>query len=87
MKRQTIKEKYILSLFWAGDNLIDWISSGKEIFLNGQIKERNNYLFSFPFNRAITSEDGIYAVIYQVLGTKGLKTVNRNYSLQTPANP
>jgi hypothetical protein len=76
MQRQTINEKHISCLSWAGDNLIDWMAAGKEFFPNSQIKVKGVYYFTFPFDRAITFEDGIYAVIYQNLGTKGLLLKN-----------
>jgi hypothetical protein len=55
--------------------------------LNGEITAIGNYGFSFPFDSAITSDDGIYAVVYQKLGTKGLllkngklvRELNRSY--------
>lgn len=86
MQRQTIEAKQISSLSWSVDSLIDWTSAGKQYFPKDQ-KNNGIYYFTFPFDRAITSEDGIYAVIYQNLGTKGvllkngkiLREINRSF--------
>jgi hypothetical protein len=72
MQRQTIQTNQISTLSWTNNYLIDWANSGRQYFTNGQVKELGSYYFAFSFDSAITSEDGIYSVIYKKLGTKGL---------------
>lgn len=87
MQRQTIKTNNLSTLTWSNDYLIDWANSGRQYFADGQVKELGRYYFAFPFDSAITSEDGIYSVIYKKLGTKGLllkngqilREINRSY--------
>lgn len=88
MKRQTIQAtNHISTLCWTNDILIDWVNSGRQFFADGQIKEMERYLINFSFDSVITSDDGIYAVIYKKLGTKGLllkngeilREINRSY--------
>jgi len=87
MQRQTIQTNYISTISWTSNYLIDWANSGRQYFPNGQTKEIGNYHFAFSFDSAITSEDGVYAVIYKKLGTKGLllkngqilREINRSY--------
>jgi hypothetical protein len=87
MHRQTIKAPGFSTLSWLPNSLIDWKDCGREFLLNGQIIERGSYSFDFSFDSAITSADGMYAVIYKKLGTKGLllkngevlREINRSY--------
>lgn len=87
MQRQTIKTNNLSTLTWSNDYLIDWANSGRQYFADGQVKELGSYYFAFSFDSAITSEDGIYSVIYKKLGTKGLllkngkilREINRSY--------
>ncbi|RZK58780.1 MAG: hypothetical protein EOO91_07255 [Pedobacter sp.] len=87
MQRQTIQTNNLSTLSWSNDYLIDWANSGRQYFADGQVKELGSYHFAFSFDSAITSEDGIYAVIYKKLGTKGLllkngqilREINRSY--------
>jgi hypothetical protein len=87
MQRQTIETNNLSTLTWTNDCLIDWANSGRQYFANGQVKELGSYYFAFSFDSAITSEDGIYSVIYKKLGTKGLllkkgqilREINRSY--------
>jgi hypothetical protein len=61
----------VRSLAWADDALIDWCAGGAMYLLDGTSCDRAvNY--AFPFDAVTTSRDGLYAVIYQRLGTKGL---------------
>jgi hypothetical protein len=87
MKRQTILIDGVATLSWKGKSLIDWAYSGRQFFLNGKVKEIGSYQFAYSFDSAITSEDGVYSVIYKKLGTKGLllkngkflREINRSY--------
>ena len=75
-----------LSLNWIGDHLIDWINGGSLYSLNGEFKHSNR-TYGFKFDAAIQSDNGIYSVIYEKLGTKGLllkngeiiREINRSY--------
>lgn len=87
MQRQTIQTNNLSTLTWTNNCLIDWANLGRQFFPNGQVKEIGSYHFAFSFDSAITSTDGIYAVIYKKLGTKGLllkngeilREINRSY--------
>lgn len=76
MQRLTLQTNYLQTLSWFGDRIIDWANSGRQYLLSGQIQELGNYGFAFPFDSAITSDNKIYSVIYQRLGTKGLLLKN-----------
>jgi hypothetical protein len=61
----------VRSLVWQGDELVDWASGGQRFLLSGETVPRHvNY--AFPFDAAVSSPSGEYAVIYARLGTKGL---------------
>ncbi len=87
MQRQTINTNGISTLSWTKNHLIDWANSGTKYFSNKIAEAIGSYYFAFSFDRAITSEDGVYAVIYKNLGTKGLllkngkiiREINRSY--------
>jgi hypothetical protein len=87
MKRVTIQGHSIQSLSWIDNYLIDWLDSGRKYDLTGEIGTIGSYHLAFPFDSAITSENGIYAFVYQKLGTKGLllkngdilREINRSY--------
>ena len=87
MRSQTISASYLRTICWIGNTIIDWASGGKQYLLDGKIKELGKYHFQFPFDSAISSENGRYAFIYQRLGTKGLllkdgeilREINRSY--------
>jgi hypothetical protein len=87
IQRKTIEyDNPPLSLNWIGDNLIDWVGGGNIYSLNGNF-EHSGRGYSYKFDSAIQSENGIYAVIYEKLGTKGLllkngeilREINRSY--------
>lgn len=63
------------SLNWRGNNLIDWVNGGSIYSLNGEFKHSNRH-YAYRFDAAIQSDDGVYAVIYEKLGTKGLLLKN-----------
>lgn len=87
MIRQTFLTYSFQTVSLLDDRVIDWAYSGRQFLLNGQYEELGSYVYSFPFDSAVTCEDGIYAVIYQKLGTKGLllkngkilREINRSY--------
>lgn len=87
MKRQTIHTNNSPTISWVDNYLIDWADSGRQYFPDGQIKEIGSYHFAFSFDSAISSEDGVYSVIYKRLGIKGLllkngqilREINRSY--------
>jgi hypothetical protein len=63
------------SLNWRGNDLIDWVSGGSIYSLNGEFKNSGR-AYSYKFDSAIQSNNGVYAVIYEKLGTKGLLLKN-----------
>jgi hypothetical protein len=73
------------SLLWSGDDLVDRVG-GTQFRLNGTI-ESGKACFGCPFDRAVSSKDGRYSVVYHALGTKGLilrdnklvREVNRSF--------
>lgn len=76
----------VRSLCWQRDELVDWAGGGTRFLLDGSTVRENRY-FAYRFDRAATSRDGKYAVIYEALGTKGLilqgdrlvREINRSY--------
>ena len=69
--RVVIPANNVRSLCWRGDELINWVGGGIRYRLDGTSTLRSvNY--AYGFDRAVTSANGQYAVIYEVLGTKGL---------------
>jgi hypothetical protein len=87
MHRQTLQTDVLNTMSWLHDRIIDWTYLGKQYYLDGHTEELGNYGYSYPFDSSITSDNGIYAVIYQKLGTKGillkngefLREINRSY--------
>ncbi len=69
--RVVIPAQNVQSLCWQGDALVDWAGGGTRYRLDGT-STRRLVSYSYKFNRAVTSPNGQYAVIYDVLGTKGL---------------
>lgn len=79
LKSKTIKldkHQSPISLNWRGNELIDWVAGGNIYTLDGEFK-RSNRRFAYRFDSAIQSKDGVYAVIYEKNGTKGLILKNR----------
>jgi len=74
------------SICWYGDELIDWVSGGQKIDLNGKVTAPS-VRYAYKFDSALQSNCGRYAVIYEKLGTKGLvlsdgkvvREINRSY--------
>lgn len=67
----TLTAQNLRSLVWDGDTLIDWAGGGARYGLGGDALP-STFSSAFPFDAAVSSTDGSYAVIYQKLGTKGL---------------
>ncbi len=86
MKRQTIPVNYLRSLCWVKDGLVDYANAGLKYYLSGGTKQLYHITYGFG-DRAICSDDGQYAFLYQNLGTKGLllkhgeliREINRSY--------
>jgi hypothetical protein len=85
--RWVIELEYpIRSLAWYGDDLVDWVSGGTRFSLSGETAKPRVF-FAYRFDRGLTSIDGKCAVLYEVLGTKGLvvagtkelRELNRSY--------
>ena len=87
MIRQSLQTNPVKTISWKIDHLIDWARGGREFLLDGQEKTNGFSQFAYSFDSAITSDDGIYAVIYKKYGTKGLllkngsplREINRSY--------
>jgi hypothetical protein len=85
MKIQTITANSIKTICWQGNSIVDW-ASGIRYELDGT-KKHFGYHYTYNFDSAINSNDGVYVLIYQKLGTKGLllkngeivKEINRSY--------
>nr|MDO8116163.1 hypothetical protein [Candidatus Sigynarchaeota archaeon] len=70
-KRYEIEPRYLQSLAWHGDSLID-VLGGNDIFhLDGMVEEQaTSRIYAYPFDSIVTCNR--FAVIYETLGTKGL---------------
>lgn len=76
----------IWSLCWRGDELVDWVGGGRAFALDGT-ERRSTVYYGYRFDAATASPDGLFAVIYERLGTKGLllrdgkflRELNRSY--------
>lgn len=80
-------KREVKSLCWCGDYLIDYI--GLNVYhLSGEILDKN-ISYAYRFDRAISTPDGKYAVLYETYGTKGiilkenklLREINRSFYL------
>lgn len=75
-----------LSLVWEGNELKDWVGNGRTFSLDGSVSGVSSGKI-YKFDAAIQSDDGIYVVVYEKLGTKGvllkngdvLREINRSY--------
>jgi len=63
------------SLNWRGNNLLDWVNGGSVYSLNGEF-QHSGRAYGYKFDSAIQSDNGVYAAIYERLGTKGLLLKN-----------
>jgi hypothetical protein len=89
LKRTTIslnKKAAPRSLSWDGDVLVDWVGGGARYGLDGTVRPSGIY-YAYKFDRAITSPDARFQVLYDALGTKAillehgklLRELNRSY--------
>lgn len=86
MDNQALSFPEVQSICWIEDRLIDWISGGMSLDLDGTIT-RATVSYAYPFDSAVQTPCGRYAVIYQRCGTKGLvlnngivvRELNRSY--------
>lgn len=73
---KTILGGSLQTIDWFNDEIVDWSSAGKSLSLTGNTRQLNKYHFGFNFDGSISSVDGVYAFIFQRLGTKGLLLKN-----------
>jgi len=86
LRRSSIEVDFApASLHWYDGALMDWVS-GILYKLNGE-QQRCGYSIGRPFDAVRQSSDGVYAVVFERLGTKGLvlkngkiiRAINRSY--------
>jgi len=87
IKRETIEfNQKPFSLNWKDETLVDWVDGGSQFSLNGVYKHSGRG-YSYRFDSAIQSDNGVYSVVYEKLGTKALilkngeilRELNRSY--------
>ncbi|MBO2009007.1 hypothetical protein [Hymenobacter negativus] len=76
MRHQTIEAVGLQTIAWRGDAIVDWACAGQFYGLDGARGQLGHQDFTADYNRALTSADGQYVFLYQVLGTKGLLLKN-----------
>ncbi|MGC0312351.1 hypothetical protein [Kitasatospora acidiphila] len=59
------------SLWWDGDELVDLVGGGRRWQLDGAARD-TSIRWGHPFDQAVVSPSGRYAVIYVERGTKGI---------------
>ena len=69
--RTLIPARHVQSLCWQGDELVDWVTGGICYRMDGTVSSRL-VSYAYRFDRATTSNNGQFSVIYEALGTKGL---------------
>lgn len=87
MKLLTLTDKYLKTIAWLHNEIIDWASAGTIYKEDGSQRQMAKYHYAYSFDTAITSTDGQYAFVYKRLGTKGLllkngdimREINRSY--------
>lgn len=87
MKRQTIHTTSVQTIDWVDGTIVDWVSAGRQYFLDGTQKQLAKNSYPFSFDGSITSKDGKYMFIYKRFGTKGIllkggeiiREINRTY--------
>ncbi|MBD2767653.1 hypothetical protein IC235_07085 [Hymenobacter sp. BT664] len=90
MRHQTLATDNPQTIAWVGNEIIDWVSLRKYGPAAAEPPQISRKL-ALAFDRAITSADGQYAFLYQVLGTKGvllrngepIREINRDEYLAT----
>jgi len=76
IKRQTLKAPSIRTLDWYKNKPIDWNSAGTQYQFDGTTNKLQKYHFGFACDAAISSKDGVFALVYKRLGTKGILLKN-----------
>ncbi|MFK7970026.1 MAG: hypothetical protein AB8F95_06640 [Bacteroidia bacterium] len=72
IERKTIEfETAPRSLNWKDGQLIDWVGGGNLYSLNGDFRDSQRR-YAYKFDSVIQSEDGVYSIIYEKLGTKAI---------------
>lgn len=77
----------VQSLAWSKGHLVDFATASSYWSGENGFSPCLRYRFAYPFDAAVVSDDGVYAVLYQKLGTKGvllkngdlLREINRSY--------
>lgn len=76
LRRLSFGPGCVQSLRWDGATLIDDVSGGRTLDLDGVVTDRKvNWAFSF--DRAVASPSGRFVALYQELGTKAIVTRER----------
>lgn len=75
MHHQTLADDDPQTIAWVEDKIVDWVRS-KSYGASASKFPQIQLELDFPFDRAITSTDGEYAFVYQVLGTNGVLLKN-----------
>lgn len=78
-------KRKVSTLCWRGDVLVDYVGVNR-YSLTGEISN-GNVSWAYKFDRAISSNDGKYSVLFENYGTKGLvlegdkfiREINRSY--------
>lgn len=74
--RTQLNTNYLMSLNWFGANLVDWVRGGIKYSLRGEVELGAHNGFHYKFDTAIQSKNGIYQLVYEKLGTKGVLLKN-----------
>jgi len=87
LERSVISIKYpVRSLLWSGDTLVDLVGGIRVFNFKGEVGHAS-ISWAYKFDSAIFSNDGNYAAVYELLGTKCillkgrqiLREINRSF--------
>jgi hypothetical protein len=70
-KETHLAASQVRSLQWTNEGLTDWVSGGTLYRLDGTIREGGMDI-AHPFDSALVSPSGRFAVVYEKLGSKGV---------------
>ncbi len=59
------------SLWWDGEELVDLVGGGRRWSMDGRVRD-TSVRWGHPFDQAVVSPSGRYAVVYAERGTKGI---------------
>lgn len=76
IKRYTVSDVSIRTLSWFGGRIVDWSYAGTAYSLDGKKEQLQKYHFAYSFDSGISSNDGVYVLLYKKLGTKALLLKN-----------